>query len=585
MPTDKAESKTHIRTALYLSVILLLGLVLRLVYLWQVSEYPNFHVPYPGMDVAFYHDRAKEVAAGNLLLGNNAYYYAPLYAYFLGGLYSLFGDSYWVARLANVIIGVGNIALIYFLTLRLFKSTGTALLAGLGAAIYGPLLFFDTTGLKTTLGLSLIALLLFLLSGSDQNKKPLYWVFTGLTAGLAFNLGGHMALFLPAICLWLLMRKPFQHKEQADSNKPAALQKRFQIVSLFVIGILIAVAPFALRNYYVSQDMILINSEGGIHLYIGNHEGAWGGYSRISGIRPNIAGSHVDAMRMAEKETGKELSDSEVSAYWKNRTYDFIKEHPGEFFALLGKKTLLLFSDYEVPNVEDYQYFRQKSSFLAVFPGIGILLPLGLCGMLSAAIGFRKKGFENRGLVPLFIFFFTFSLALVLTLVTWRYRLPLTVVLLPFASYFLVRSFKLAKSREFKALILSAVLLTGSWALTQASPVKKERSEWNMKRAAAKMKMSDRELIILKQLESASDPGDRDTGRLLFELADLRQKQFDIEGAIPILQKALALDPHQHRQWKTLSSMLRQLGHIEQAKKAKENAKQYRQRRSPRRTR
>ncbi|HDK17517.1 MAG TPA: hypothetical protein ENG75_06210, partial [Nitrospirae bacterium] len=96
LKTESDNSPILKNTAIHLSLILLIGLVVRLVYLWQISEYPNFYVSYPGMDVAFYHDRAKEVAGGNLLLGHNAYYYAPLYAYFLGGLYTLFGDSYWV---------------------------------------------------------------------------------------------------------------------------------------------------------------------------------------------------------------------------------------------------------------------------------------------------------------------------------------------------------------------------------------------------------------------------------------------------------------------------------------------------------
>ena len=401
-----------------------------------------------------------------------------------------------------------------------------------------------------------------------------------------------MALFLPAICFWLLMSKPFQHNEHTDLNKPAALRKRFQSVSLFVIGILIAIAPFAMRNYYVSQDVILINSEGGIHLYIGNHKDAWGGYSQVSGMRPNIAGSHVDAARMAEKEAGKELSASEVSAYWKNRTYDFIKDHPGEFLTLLGKKVLLLFSDYEIPNVENYQYFRQKSSFLALFPGIGILLPLGLCGLLLAIRACRQAMpngrqalSECRSYAPLFIFFLTFSIALVLTFITGRYRLPLTVVLLPFASYFLVRVAAFINNRQFKAIILSAVLLTSAWALTQASPVRKVQSEQFIKRAESKMKMSERELAVLKQLESYASTDIKETSRLLVELAELRKKQLDIEGAIEILQNALLLDPEQPRQWRTLASMLRRLGYIEASQKAKENVRKYKPRRSPGKTR
>jgi len=95
------------------------------------------------------------------------------------------------------------------------------------------------------------------------------------------------------------------------------------------------------------------------------------------------------------------------------------------------------------------------------------------------------------------------------------------------------------------------------------------------------MKMASEEQAILKKMESITPVQKSDYSRLLVRLAKLKRKQGAIKGSIKILQKALVLDPNQPRQWRTLSNMLRRLGHIEEAQKAKENSRKYKQRRSP----
>jgi len=501
-------------------------------------------------------------------------YYSPLYAYFLGGLYTLFGDSYWVARLANVILGVGSIALIYLYTLRLFQSTGIALLTGLGACPYGPFLVFDTSGLKTTLGLFLTALALFLLSRSNHKERAIHWLYTGVVAGLAFNLSGQLGIFLSGICIWLFAKKTNKQSEPGNSIPWRPLFARLRDVSLLVLGILLSFAPFTIRNYYVAQDIVPVNSIGGIHFYIGNHKGAWGGYTKVNGIRPNPAGHFNDARRLAERETGQVMSASETSAFWRNKAFEFIKEKRGEFVSLLWKKTLLIFSAYEIPSNVNYQYLSQKSSFLSIFPGIGLLLPLGLCGILFSIPEYRK-------LAPLFIFFITYALGVILSFVTWRYRLPLTLALLPFAGFFIAKTGEFIRKKQFLLLITSVLLLFGFWLFTQASPVKDKHYKIDISRAKARMKMASEEQAILKKMESITPVQKSDYSRLLVRLAKLKRKQGAIKGSIKILQKALVLDPNQPRQWRTLSNMLRRLGHIEEAQKAKENSRKYKQRRSP----
>lgn len=118
------------------------------------------------------------------------------------------------------------------------------------------------------------------------------------------------------------------------------------------------VHPFWLRSCYVSKDPFFANGLASINLYIGNHKGAWGGFSNIEGIRSNPAGHFHDARRTAEKNRGRRLSVAEVSAYWQGKVYEFIRDDRPAFLRLLREKARLVLTFYEL---NDYGYFQKLS--------------------------------------------------------------------------------------------------------------------------------------------------------------------------------------------------------------------------------
>ena len=564
------------RPVFLLGLILVIGLAVRLIYLWEVSGYSNFKVPYAGLDVALYHNLAQSIASGDLFLGKEAYYFSPLYAYFLGGLYYIFGDSYLVARLANIALGVGTIALIYLYTLKLFRSTGVALITALGAALYGPFLVFDTSGLKTTLGQFLISLSLVLICRANQKREFIPWLYTGGIIGLAFNMNGQLGLFFIGILLWLFVTKPIGQSEEGVLRSAEKWPRRLGMAGCLFLGLVIALLPFTIRNYFVTKDVVLTTSTSGIHFYIGNNKRAWGGYRRITGIRPNPAGHYYDARRVAERSIGHPLSASEVSAFWKDKAWDFIGGNLGAFLSLLGKKALLVLNAYEIPNNENYQYLTKRSFYLSLFPCIVLLLPLGLSGLLISLPQWRR-------LTPLLVFFFSYALGVIISIVTWRYRLPLALGLLPWSGFFVVRAITWARDVRFLALGLVAVLLFGCWAITKVPLISKKNYDWSMKRAEAIMNACEQEETLLKQIATHASGLQGDVGHVWLKLARIRESQYDIEGAIRILRQGLDENPNQPRLWHRLSIMLSRLGDMEGARKAEENLKRYRLRRPPER--
>ena len=70
--------------------VALLALVVRLVYVWQISQAPFFTLRIGDADA--YHQWALRIASGDWF-GEGAFYQAPLYPYFLAVLYSVLGDG------------------------------------------------------------------------------------------------------------------------------------------------------------------------------------------------------------------------------------------------------------------------------------------------------------------------------------------------------------------------------------------------------------------------------------------------------------------------------------------------------------
>src|SRR5438128_1820264 len=134
-----------------LCAYLFLGaLMVRLLYLSQYANSPFFWVP--ALD-SLYHDlRAQAIAAGR---GDpHAFFRAPLYYYFLGGIYWIFGHSFWAARLAQAVLGAANCVLLYQLGQRLFRPMVGLIAAG-AMTLYGPLVYFDGELLSPVLELFL----------------------------------------------------------------------------------------------------------------------------------------------------------------------------------------------------------------------------------------------------------------------------------------------------------------------------------------------------------------------------------------------------------------------------------------------
>src|SRR4029077_8362606 len=241
------------------------------------------------------------------------FYQAPLYPYFLGVLQLVLGHNLWLIRFVQILLGSFSCALIYLVGRRLF-SRPAGIAAGFLLACYAPAIFFEALIEKSILDLFLVSLLLFLLVGAMARGRCTQWLAAGAVLGL-LGLSRENALVLAAVvplCIFIYF-------------SDQAVQPRARWAGLFFAGLLLVLVPVGLRNLIVGGEFKLTTSQFGPNFFIGNNPEADGTYVSVGNVigEPQLEGK--DAKRLAEGALGRSLTPGEVSDYWLQKSWDYMR--------------------------------------------------------------------------------------------------------------------------------------------------------------------------------------------------------------------------------------------------------------------
>jgi len=404
---------------------LLLGLCALLLRCAALGEMHGHPLTAVVLGDAWSYDRwAAEIAAGDWL-GDEVFYQAPAYPYFLAAIYSVAGHDVWTARLVQVVLG-SLACVLLALAGKQFYSRRVGLLAGALLAVYPTAIFFDLIIQKASLSNFLLCGLLALLGIANRTpKRACSWFACGVALA-ALVLARENALILAAaVLLWLLVRFR-RHGWRRQTLWAGAL----------VAGTGVLLLPVALRNYRVGGEFHLTTSQFGPNFYIGNHQGADGRYVPLAPDRGHAQYERDDARRLAEQELGRKLTPGEVSEYWAGQAFDFIRENPVRWLALLGKKSVLLINSVEIGDTEDqYSYARVSWVLRLLTPGLhfGTLVPVAILGVCVTWSTLRRTWILHLMAV-------SYGASVVLFYVFARYRYPLVPLLLLFAAAGLYRA-------------------------------------------------------------------------------------------------------------------------------------------------
>jgi 4-amino-4-deoxy-L-arabinose transferase-like glycosyltransferase len=303
--------------------------------------------------------------------------------------------AHLVARL--LMAGVGTLAcgLVALLGRMLFDApTGT--LAAAIAAVAPPLVGFSVILLSETLFAATLLASLWcmacLISSTANGSARIRWAAWGAITGAAIGVAVYVRpswllaapCFAALLAAWLCRRR----RPLWECLAAAAIVVAFTYGSLF---------PWAYRNFEVTEHWIWTT--------------LWVGPSLYDGFNPQANGE--SNMQFFEQDRlMDQMTEYEVDRYYRNKTWEFIRDHPRKALGLTLDKVVRFWMPW--PNAEQFSGMGLRLAVAAYF------IPVVLAAVLGWILGPRNYWAWVLTLGPILYF----SAIHAVFLGSLRYRLP-----------------------------------------------------------------------------------------------------------------------------------------------------------------
>ena len=440
-----ANSFTYVtdRHSYVLAAAIIVALILRIVALLYLKR--SIYFGFLLWDERIYHAWAAKIADGSYQSAS-VYEFAPLPAYLMAIIYKIFSPNILYIRIANIIFGVFTCYLVYLIGKEMANRT-VGLCACIIASLYKPFIFYSIVPLKTSLSVFLFASAIYLFVAILNQHSMIKVFLLGLGGGLMLNVRANSGIMIPLMLLIILLRL---YREQG-----AYLKTLSSTLLLFIAGLSLSTSPFIVRNYRVAGEFALTTSQAGFNLYLGNNLQNPDPYYRpvpFASASPFKQGIQftIEASRRAHKR----LSSGEASSYWSREVFRMALNHPAAFLWKLCQKTLVLFNHFEAGDHYHIGFVSKYVSFFKFpFLSLWLILPLGMAGMAVTV-------FRSKKLLALSSIFLLYAATLIAFYTNTRYRLPLLVVLIPFAVMGINCLLSFIKNRQIKGIVIYSSIAT-----------------------------------------------------------------------------------------------------------------------------
>ena len=363
--------------------------------------------------------------------GPSVFHQAPLYAYVLAGIRALFGTSFWSVAVGHLLLGLASVALVFLVAARTFGPTA-ATVAGIGAALYGPLVFHEAMWLRDTLAVTTSLALLWALGRAPAGGWG-RWLVAGLAFALALLTRETVLLLSPVIVVWAC----------------GQLRGRARTAGLTALacGMALGLAPLVVRNAVVGAPLLSFSSRA-IEGFVYGHA---------------ADGSPTD---LVIPRSAKRILGEADGSFW--RTVSLTLATHESVPALLrweARKLASVVSSYEPADNVNWYYFAERSPALRLGPPYALVLALALVGMWLE----RRRGPDEQ----LLRWFIVVTIAgLMFAPLVGRYRLVLVAALLPHAAAAAVRLAGWLRSRAWRpaavtVAVVAAVALSSTRLLAE----------------------------------------------------------------------------------------------------------------------
>ena len=503
--------------------LLIFSAAVRLAFYLELKDTDLAAVPL--LDSQTYHEWAARLVAGDWGW-HETYWMGPLYPHLLALIYVIFGVGSQAALVVQLALSLVNIWLLRRFARVVLGDTPhareTALLAAALFGLYGAPVFYAGNLLMATLVTT--TMLLVALQAVRAVERPVVrtWFVLGILTGLAGLARGNMLLLLPLFPLLLL--------NSVGVISLTSTRNRAQLVAALLVGGTLMLAPATLRNIIVADDFVLLTSNGGVNLLIGQQAAYKGIFAPVM----DEAQAEFDPSMepTLERELGRDLKGSEVSRILTHRAWDEFCANAGAMPLHYIRKVYRFWNGYELPQIVSYDYYHRefRSLWVMVVPFF-MLSGLGLVGVWLL---------PQRARWIVLILMGGYFLSLLPFFPTSRYRQPIAPLLALSTAVWVLAVIRQGRRRRIwlAAGLAAMLLLLPRWAALDEAEVLWQVHLHEASRASKRDNL-DKTLAMGRKAESVR-PGLADTPyHLSLYLEDLGER----EQAIAALEVAAKRAP------------------------------------------
>ncbi len=345
--------------------------------------------------------------------------FAPIYPYFLGAIFKLFGTFSYTSSLVIRTVQCAFSALtcwpLYFIGKRVFGKTVGAASAWIWVFFPGAIYFavewvWDTS--LVALWLALVIAATLALRGSDRTRL---WVGYGALWGIGAMVNPSILSVLPVLALWAIW----------------PLRDRFALASKLAVAsgaiFIVCLVPWTVRNYVVFHRFIPLRSNFALEWWLDNHT-----------QYPDRSVHPIDYQPELDKYV--QMTEMPYMDQKKHEALAFVRAYPADAANFILHRFV-------------HTWLEITESPLDLWPTIPIYLKVSivastaftLLALLGAWLAVHS---QNPAASPLAAVLMLYPLVFYITHTGLRYRFPIDSLMLLFAVYAVVHSLSVVSGRR-----------------------------------------------------------------------------------------------------------------------------------------
>ena len=414
------------RNFLILVGLFLIPLSVRFFYLLELSQTPFFDTVLKSFDHYNFDLGAQSFAQGDWLAQSPNNTYSPLYKYFLGVIYYVFGRNFYAIYGIQFVLGALGSVLIFLIGKKLFDAR-VGFIAFLGFAFYSTEIIYEGIILRAAFITFLAILSFYLLLRLQESCMPSRLVISALVLSLFFQSRPNTFICLPFIMVFL-------HKYVFEKWSPA---ERLKGWALFAVPLCFSFVPLLVQCYMVHGEFVFFDASGPRAFLAGNFIDYPG-----FGFNPNL-------LLQFQKENNLEnLSPASF-------VFQQIMNDPFGFMGLYLRKIYFYFNNLEsASNISPYLYQESSKILPYLLTHFSLFSSLGLIGVVLAIRNKEKIFLLHSYLIAMILSVSVFY-------VVARFRVPSAPFLILFSAYAVGRVLNGLGQKQYKSVgIIGLVFLS-----------------------------------------------------------------------------------------------------------------------------